>query len=592
MPANFSGLNGAKQAAQLQEVLRRIDGRGYKSYKELQGSWSFPTYVLFVDYVQGDPYANPSRCRVIIPPQHAAIPRHLYSTRIRRVSVCDFLTRTFGAAVAKQQHRARSGGWHGEKGGDIIVEKPEQFVIERSSIVVHDDGALEARFQVVLPARGRTVMGKAAHELFAVQLPCCVRQGLLYDNLDSEAVWRHVACIEDSETLRHMLSDLGLVAFVAEGSILPRRAGNSQEPMQSKTAVPFIVPPSLRVEVNLPHAGKVVGMGVYKGVTLICGGGFHGKSTLLEAIVVGIYNKIPGDGREFVVTDPTAVKIRSEDGRRTSCVDISPFISNLPQNKDTRNFSTLDASGSTSQATNIQEAIEVGATLLLLDEDTCAANFMTRDARMIKLLSSNHFSEPITPFVERVKSLARAGISTILVAGGSGAFFSEADHVIAMNGYKAEDVTERAHAIGANSSALDDGSEYSSKVSHQKYYYPPNRCLRMDHNKRRLDYSDRFKVRSLHEISYGDEKLDLSAVEQLIEVSQTRGISEILHIIHQRIISGEETLSETLNNLEAMMNAHGLDAISSIGPAGNLGRPRKFEIAAAINRLRSLPISQ
>lgn len=589
MPVKLPGLYGAKPAAQLQEILTKIDGRGYKSYKELQGSWSFPTYVLIVDYVQGDPYASPSRCRVLIPSQHALIPQHLYSTRIRNVSVCDFLTRSFWSAVTKNQHRARSGAWHGEKGGDVIVEKPGQFIIERSSIVLHEDGALEARFQVGLPARGRTVLGKAARDLLMVRLPFLVQHGLLYKNQDSEAVWRHITCTEDSEALRSMLSDLGLVAFIGEGSILPRRAGNSQEPMQTSTAVPFIVPPSLRVTVSLPHAGKVVGMGIRKGVTLICGGGFHGKSTLLEAIVVGVYNKIPGDGRELVVTDPEAVKIRSEDGRRASYVDISPFISNLPQKKDTSSFTTFDASGSTSQATNIQEAIEVGARILLLDEDTCAANFMTRDARMVKLLSNSNFSEPITPFAARVKSLARAGISTILVAGGSGAFFTEADCVIAMNNYKAEDVTERAHAIGAEGRDLES-AHHPFEISHQTYQCPSKRRIKVNHQNARSDYMDRFKVRSLNEITFGDEKLDLSAVEQLVEVSQTRVISDILQLIHQRAVSNDNTLSGVLDHLESIMDAHGLDGISSIAAAGNLGRPRRFEIAAALNRLRSLPI--
>ena len=101
-------------------------------------------------------------------------------------------------------------------------------------------------------------------------------------------------------------------------------------------------------------------MGIRKGITLIVGGGYHGKSTLLKALEAGVYNHIAGDGREFVITDDTAFKLRAEDGRSITGVDISPFIKNLPNKKDTVHFSTEDASGSTSQAANLMEALESG----------------------------------------------------------------------------------------------------------------------------------------------------------------------------------------------------------------------------------------
>ena len=197
---------------------------------------------------------------------------------------------------------------------------------------------------------------------------------------------------------------------------------------------------------TLPNNGEITGMGIRKGVTLIVGGGYHGKSTLLNALEYGIYNHIPDDGREFVVTNADAVKIRAEDGRSIQSLNIDPFISNLPFDQDTTEFSTANASGSTSQAANILEALEVGASTLLLDEDTLATNFMIRDIRMKTLIAKE--KEPITPFVEHVRSLyEEKGISTVIVMGGSGDYFSLADVVIGMIEYSPHDLTSQAHQI-------------------------------------------------------------------------------------------------------------------------------------------------
>lgn len=206
---------------------------------------------------------------------------------------------------------------------------------------------------------------------------------------------------------------------MADHSVLPRESGISSRPL--KDSVPFMSPQSLRVSMKLPHEGTIYGMGIPAGITLIVGGGYHGKSTLLNALELGVYNHIAGDGREYVITDDSALKLRSEDGRFIRNVDISLFINDLPNKKDTRCFSTEDASGSTSQAAGIVEGIEAGSKVFLLDEDTSATNFMVRDTFMQEVISRE--KEPITPFLERAGDLyEKAGISTILVAGSSGAF--------------------------------------------------------------------------------------------------------------------------------------------------------------------------
>lgn len=592
----FSSNDTRGSSTDLATTLRGIDGRAYKAYHDIEGAWSFSDFTLVVDWVQGDPYASPSRCHVNVPAAIVAIPSTLWSSRIRREACCDFLSRSFAKAVTMagpnekritQGHQG--GGWHGEKGGDISVEMPGQHVIQRSSVILHHDGAIEARFTVCLPARGRAILGEQALSVLVHDLPRYVRMGLCYASFDNFAIKRHVQCVEDTETLRTMLPKLGLVSFVGNGAILPRRTGANEEPMPADSAVVFKSPENLEVEISLPNRGAIRGMGIQQGVTLICGGGFHGKSTLLEAIENGVYNKIPGDGRELVVTDPTAVKIRAEDGRRVQSVDISPFISNLPMGRCTQSFSSEDASGSTSQAANIQEALEAGAKLLLIDEDTSATNFMVRDARMCQLVAPER--EPITPFVARVKALARSGVSSILVIGATGQYFSEADCVIVMDTYVPEDATKRAKDIIVN-----DGKYDAEKFGSTLLSYPPvpERTIRSLSSEYQRDI--RCKVRGISGLVFGEQELDLTGVEQLVEVGQTRAIGGALVRLMQGMLGPwwGAALPAMLDLLEAEIDGpDGLDVLAGgIFKPGNLSRPRRYEIAAAVNRLRCAVITQ
>ena len=301
---------------------------------------------------------------------------------------------------------------------------------------------LELRLTVDLPAAGRTIQGMEAVSIFFEDLPKVIQQGVFQFPNMGLTVKHFVDAHEDQEWLRTALDEKGLVAFVPEGAILPRESGVSSRPLVMGS-VPFYPPQELSVTFQLPHKGMINGLGLSKGVTLIVGGGFHGKSTLLRALELGIYSHIPGDGREYVATDPNAVKIRAEDGRFVEKVNISPFIKSLPLLRDTLRFSTDNASGSTSQAANIMEALEMGAKVLLIDEDTSATNFMIRDRRMQELVQKAH--EPITPFIDKVRQLYQdRGVSTILVMGGSGDYFEAADTVIWMNNYRPFGVTEQA----------------------------------------------------------------------------------------------------------------------------------------------------
>jgi predicted ABC-class ATPase len=326
-------------------------------------------------------------------------------------------------------------------------------------------------------------------------------------------------------------------------------------------------------------------MGIPRGVTLIVGGGFHGKSTLLSALERAVYPHIPGDGRELVAVDPSAVKIRAEDGRSVQKVDISPFITNLPLGRDTASFSSENASGSTSQAANIMEALEAGSTLLLLDEDTSATNFMIRDERMQQLISKDR--EPITPFVDKVKKLYRDhGVSTILVMGGSGDYFDVADVVIAMDTYLPHDVSARAREISEKYRAArdDEGGALFGAITRRA---PDPACFDPSRGRREV----KIDAKGRHRILYGTLEIDLDGLSQLVDTAQTRAVGNIIHRYATEYAPQGDALIEGLTRVMDTVHNSGLDTLVS-GKTGDLACPRLFEAAGAVNRMRTLVVRE
>ncbi|CDJ37804.1 hypothetical protein, conserved [Eimeria tenella] len=593
----------------LSRCLISLEGKSYGAYKDLIGCWEVNEFTLYLDKVQSDPFAPPSRFRLRLPQAHAQFPPHLYSSYIRNVALCDFLTRKFFETISRggivgPEDGAHHGGWHDSKPDTIRIDKPGQYVFPRSSMIINSE-YVEARCTIGLPARGRRIEGRRAATLLCSKLPQLVRSVMHYSSLDAAALKRHVECVEDQESLRSQLHGRNLSAFVANGACLPRRSGVEDTPMtrqQEPNLVLFQSPPDLECEFTLPNSGTIRGMGIPRGITLIVGGGFHGKSTMLEALQMGVWNKIPGDGREFVITEPNAVKIRAEDGRVVTSVDISPFISNLPFGKSTDAFSSADASGSTSQAANIMEALEFGATALLIDEDTCATNFMIRDCRMQALVAKE--KEPITPFLFRVKRLfTELDISTIMVIGGSGDFFEVADLVLQFDKYQAYSVTKQAKDIAQEFENSSAGKfQLQTALSHANVPFGAVRertvaehCLRPN---------GKVKVGGTRSISYGTTNIDVSGVEQLAEASQTRAIA---CFIQQLAKNYERLRQEGKRTLRQMIEAQykmivqassandtkypRLDWLSTWDhPVGDLALPRELEIGFAISRLRGLRI--
>lgn len=560
-----------KNLSDLKRELEKIDGRGYKTYKTLEGQYSFEDYILSIDHVQGDPFASPSRIRVIVNSNNN-FPKNLFDEKYKKITICDFLTRLFSKNIYKYGEKVFGSG----KSGLIEISKCSQQVIERTSIIINNE-KIEARFYVGFPARGRSVLSKELEKILFNIIPNIVKNTLIYNNINIKALNDKLKLLEDQEFIRKQLKDKKLIAFIANNSILPRESGISQKPL--KDGKKFISPKELEVEFNTPNRGLIKGMGIPEGITLIVGGGYHGKSTLLNALELGVYNHIEGDGREFVITDNTALKVRAEDGRAITKTDISLFINNLPNGKDTKKFYTENASGSTSQAANIIEGIESGTKLFLIDEDTSATNFMIRDSVMQQLVSKD--KEPITPFIDVARSLYKQkGISTILVAGSSGDFFDIADLVIQMDNYEPYEVTKKAKALSRGITNVNENLKVDIDF---------NRVIL----KGTIESSPKgVKVKTLGKdgISINKENIDLRAVEQIVDNEQLNTIGAIMKYAENKLMGKNLTLAQIADNIteELKNNLIGIENIK--GGYGSFAIVRKQEIMCAYNRYRKIKI--
>ncbi len=568
-----------KTSNALMMLLKKIDHKGYPAYKETKGVYQFEQYILDIEHVQGDPFAAPSKIKLIVEGKDAGIPKDLFDQKYKRVAVQDYLLRQFGKKLSKLSFTTHGSG----KSGLMSVSRCGQEVLERSACEINEnDGSIIVRMEIGFPANGRTInSGELIKILFSL-LPEIVRNELLFKNRDEGNVRRAVILAENQNYIRNELRKKNLAAFVADGAILPRETGVSQKPM--KNAIPFQSPESMRVTFELPNGEQLSGMGIKKGVTLIVGGGYHGKSTLLEALERGVYNHIENDGREYVITDDTAVKLRAEDGRCITGTDISMFIKNLPNKRNTKCFYTEDASGSTSQAANVIEAVEAGSGVLLIDEDTSATNFMIRDELMQLVVTKDR--EPITPYIDRIRALYHQfGISTILVVGSSGAYFKKADVIVQMDEYKAYDITKTAKEQ-AQKFERDSGNKEQPVTAEMPDF---DRCMLSNRN----FYDDRtkIKVNALESVSINKNTIDMRAVEQLVDSEQLRALGYICKYLHENVLNGKITLQNAVKGIDKGLQENGFAFICGKTVPCDLAMPRKQEIFACLNRCRNVKIN-
>lgn len=557
--------------------LHALDGRSYAAYKAIVGRYRAPAgWFLHIDRVQSDPYAPPTRIHVDVPTDLHGLAlldeADLLADVDRRLAVGDFLTRELHA---------------GFRGTALSIASPGQEILERSSVILRPDeqkeGAgwvLEIRARLALPAQGRSIQGREASRIVGRDLVRELEEATDLTGERGDRLVRHVATLEDHRALRAVVARNGWVSFLADGAILPRRSGVSDEPLDG--GVPLQAPDSMAATVELPHAGSVRGTVVEAGVSVIVGGGYHGKSTLLSAIERGVYPHVPGDGRELVATVPDAVKVRAADGRAVTGVDLTPFISHLPAGRDTASFTTRNASGSTSQAASIIEAVEAGSTALLLDEDTSATNLLIRDSRMRELVAAER--EPITPLVDRITALFRQrGVSTVMVMGGSGDYLDVADRVLLMDAYHLRDVTEQARRVVADQPRpLTELEDFAAPRQRVPDPAPP----------RTRRGPVRTRAQGTSTLILDREDIDISDVGGVTDPGQAEAIAYALRALLEQRFDGVSPLRECLDDLEALLDDEGLDALTDERerPAF-LVRPRMVDVGAAVSRYRRLELA-
>lgn len=563
-----------KNKEDLKKQLIKIDHKSYGMYKTLGDSYSFGNYILHIDHVQGDPFASPSRLRFEIKKDRHGFPEEYYKEKHRRLALEDQVLRRFLYELRQIDKSFMGSG----KSGRITTCSANQTVQERIAVVFSKE-KMELRFEMGFPARGRTILAKEMQKLVFDILPQLAENTLFYRNWDTKNkkyLEQAIFLADDQKALREELKKRNLTAFVVDGAILPRESGVSDRPMRG--AVPFASPDSMRIEVELPHKGKISGMGIPEGITVIVGGGYHGKSTLLKALEQGVYNHISGDGREYVVADNSGMKIRAEDGRSVMHTDISMFINHLPAGQDTTDFSSENASGSTSQAANLIEAVEAGAGLLLLDEDTSATNFMIRDKVMARLVSDE--KEPITTLLRHIRGIyKKLGISFIIVVGSSGDYLSVADFVLQMDHYKVKDVTKEAKAIC---------EEYG--IAGQ---YPENEiAVPAFSRKLKPVKPDRRKIKSMgaDTVLIDREAIDVRYLEQIVESGQTTALAYMMNWILDNVKT-EEDIQHLIERMYTMIEKRGMEAVIPANySAGHPVLPRKQELYACLSRYRSAKI--
>lgn len=563
-----------KNKEDLKRELVKIDHKSYGMYKTLGDSYSFGNYILHIDHVQGDPFASPSRLRFEVKKDRHGFPEEYYKEKHRRLTLEDQVLRHFLYELRQVDKGFMGSG----KSGRITICPANQTVQERIAVIFSRE-KMELRFEMGFPARGRTIMAKEMQKLVFDILPQLAENTLFYRNWnvkDKRHLEQAVFLADDQKVLREELQKRSLTAFVADGAILPRESGVSDRPMRE--AVPFSSPESLRIEVKLPHKGIITGMGIPEGITVIVGGGYHGKSTLLKALEQGVYDHIAGDGREYVVADNSGMKIRAEDGRSVLHTDISMFINHLPAGQDTSDFSSENASGSTSQAANLIEAVEAGARLLLLDEDTSATNFMIRDKVMARLVSDE--KEPITTLLRHIRGIYKTlGISFIIVVGSSGDYLSVADLVLQMDHYKVKDVTKEAKEV---CEACNIAGQY------------PESGIAVPAFSRKLKpvKPGRRKIKSMgtDTVLIDREAIDVRYLEQISENGQTTALAYMMGWILDNV-KAEEDVQHLIERIYTAIEKRGMGAIIPASySGGHPVLPRKQELYACLSRYRSAKI--
>ena len=542
---------------ELKELLRKIDGKPYSRYKSLRGKIIlYDNAKAILTKVQSDPHATPSVIEVVIPKEIHKLPKEILINE-PKTPIEDFICRRL-YEITKKLRRKCGDGYSCYLG----IPRPGPWILKRSSVEIKGL-ELILRFYIGLPAKKRRILGNEATKLLLKDIPKVIDYIVKVNN-DVEKLKRHIELFKDQEYLREWLYSHGYTVFIPNNSILPRESSISQKPLTN--AIPFISPKELEVCIDLPSGKHVCGMALPEGIIVITGGGYQGKTTLLESIQDGIYNHVLGDGREYVVSRRYTVVVRAEDGRIVNNVDISNFIKELPSS-DPSNFRSLKASGSTSMAASISEYLELGVELLLIDEDTSATNLLFKDEIMDKVITN----EPIRPLSLLAKELVlKSNTSLIIVTGASSSFLPKANRVILMDRYIPKDITINIKKFGITAQKLP---KCTFKLPKTRFFKGIRDVKKVRSKGFRLviTYSDGSKY-----------ELNMGFNPRIVEEGQVKFIASIIAWLCKKNIKGY--VRDIVGLINDLMRSRGFSAFVSPVPP-DLTIVDGFDVMSTINRL-------
>jgi len=560
-------------------LLAEIDGKPFAEYERLIGDFDFARYVIKCSKIETAADGEFPVFNIRVPQSIAELPGHLYDSPVRRTALEDLLTRNLCAAAA-QIARFNESGWARR---NIMVAEPGQKILPRTSVLVTKE-YIDARIRIAMPYKvfssgERLVDGEMARKVFFEDLPEVVSTSLFCCNLDLAEAEEFVNGMEDADRVRQSLSTLGLVSFVGEGSLLAREQ-DSDLPDYDRF-IPFEVAEATCTEIEVPNAGKVTGLGISAGLTVVLGDAANGRKDFMSALAAGVFNHIPGDGREGVVTVSDAVQIAADRGRNVQEVNITPFLSESEYGNPA-SFSTPAADSFISQAASVIEALEVGARVLIVDENSSAPAFLTTDARIAGLLGST----PRTSLAQRARQIVdELGIS--LIVGGENLvaeYIPVADTVLKVEGFQVTDITEQAKALNLAVPPEAPAVNLAPMLARSRWIMPSSIDAAVGSKDQVIEAID------LNAIQYGRSVIELDSVSQIADESQTLTIGLLLYYAKLRYMQEGYPLREMLDMIDRDLSSEGLGTIVR-DLRGDLARPRRYEVAAALNRLPTFRVS-
>ena len=574
-----------KDKKEFYNLMAELDGQPFSEYKQLVGDFDFSRYVLKCTKINltGDEEEHPV-FSVRIPQTIAEVPQYLFDTPVRRTAMEDLLLRRLSSnieSIANYDH-------NGVARRHIHAASPNQKILPRNAVQLTKE-YIELYVQITLPVRhmvieGESVIsidGEMVQRIFFDDLPEIISNSILYCNIDTDEADRFVNSMEDSDRLRQHLGASGQISFLAEGALPSRVAGSDSPDYERHSAVE--IDEDLIEEVEVPHGGTVRGLGIPNGLTLILGESNSGRVDLTDAIAQGIYNHIPGDGRESIVTVADAVSIRSEVGRPVQQVDISAFATALPDGGNPESYSTPSAGSFTSQAASTVEVLEAGARVLVFDEHSSSSTFLSADTRVSPLLGDSSRNTLAARARQMVDEL---GISMV-VAGSSlvAEFIPIADKILKVEDFRITDITEEAKALEIVPSAVaNDNVNIGSMLSRSRWIMPSS----IDPGIGREDlviYADDPDF-----LQFGRSTIDLEAIKQIAAADQARAIGYVLYHAKLRYMDEGYPMREILDLVDRDLSNEGLNTLAR-DLRGDLARPRRYEVAAALNRLPAFRVS-